>query len=223
LAQTLRTGIIASEGFEFNNRDEENRNRSEVFHLQSRWRVDGTKTEVFEITGDPAHLADWWGAVFMRVDILSAETSTVEGCLVRLYTKGWMPHTFHFLARVMLADGDQDMTIETLGDFKGVGRISLTDLGEAQDITIDWHVFVAHPLLKPVLRLLKPVFVANHRWAMRKGREGLQAEIHRRRGGDSAREPLQTPTFPHNFLPFRNKAKLRRAPENWSNDEDGSA
>jgi hypothetical protein len=40
---------------------------------------------------------------------------------------------------------------------------------------------------KPILRygsfILKPIFAANHRWAMARGEESLARELLRRRGG----------------------------------------
>ena len=58
--------------------------------------------------------------------------------------------------------------------------------------------------LKPVIRglswLLKPIFVANHRWVMRRGRESLEIELQRRRlraRGERFEASPPGPTFPH--------------------------
>lgn len=44
-----------------------------------------------------------------------------------------------------------------------------------------WRVSAAKPLLRYLSFLLKPVFAANHRWAMKKGEESLRIEIARRK------------------------------------------
>ncbi|MBL9059885.1 MAG: hypothetical protein JNK88_07680, partial [Mangrovicoccus sp.] len=45
----------------------------------------------------------------------------------------------------------------------------------------DWQVEVGKPGLREIAPLLWPFYSANHRWAMAKGRAGLEREIVRRR------------------------------------------
>jgi hypothetical protein len=60
-------------------------------------------------------------------------------------------------------------------------------------------------VLKRFSRVMKPVFSANHHWAMRRGEESLRLELARRQ---AAGDPLLAasikappgPTFPHNLL-----------------------
>jgi hypothetical protein len=51
---------------------------------------------------------------------------------------------------------------------------------------------------------MKPIFSANHRWAMARGEESLKLEIarrHARTPEEEARIPQPPPpTFPHNLL-----------------------
>jgi hypothetical protein len=46
---------------------------------------------------------------------------------------------------------------------------------------------------------MKPLFSANHHWAMNKGFESLNLEL-RRRNGEQNVPPPPKPTFPHNLL-----------------------
>lgn len=48
-------------------------------------------------------------------------------------------------------------------------------------ITYEWQVQAAKPLLRRLSWLLKPLFAANHRWAMARGEESLRLELRRRR------------------------------------------
>ncbi len=62
--------------------------------------------------------------------------------------------------------------------------------GGAVNITYDWRIRAEKPLLRYLSFLLKPIFSANHRWAMARGEESLRAELGRRAGAgqQSARQ-----------------------------------
>lgn len=186
--------------------------RGHRFRINSQWRLDATVPQVREIISDPGALPDWWGSVFMRVELLGNDCRSLDGCLVRLYTKGFLPHTFEFLARVTSLREDRHMVIETVGDFCGRGEMEIAEADNQVNIDIRWEVFVTQPVIRPLLRILKPVFVLNHRWAMRKGRQGLQKAIELRRS-DTPLRALQTPTFPHNFSHIRKRYQFRRTGE----------
>ena len=60
------------------------------------------------------------------------------------------------------------------------------------DLTFDWKIRGDKLLLRYLSFLLKPIFAANHRWAMAKGEESLKLELARRRAPtpkDAARIP----------------------------------
>ena len=66
-------------------------------------------------------------------------------------------------------------------------------------ITYDWRVQATKPLLRRLAWLLKPVFAANHRWAMARGEESLRLELRRQRATSEAERrripPPPGPTF----------------------------
>lgn len=168
-----------------------------LFEITSHWRLNGAVSEIADIMSDPLSLEKWWAPVFMRVELLKGGNEQLLGTVVRLYTKGFLPHTFQFLAEVTRVDESNCLIVETRGDFHGVGTIEISEqLGQAH-VRIHWRVKVHHPYLRLLLHVLKPVFVANHRWAMRRGEIGLQKEIYRRRGQAIAH--VAKPTFPHNL------------------------
>ena len=53
--------------------------------------------------------------------------------------------------------------------------------GPIVDITYDWKISAEKPLLRYLSFIFKPVFAANHRWAMARGEEALKQELIRRR------------------------------------------
>jgi hypothetical protein len=67
----------------------------------------------------------------------------------------------------------------------------------------DWRIRADKPLLKALSFLLKPIFSANHRWAMSRGLDSLKLALARRRAAtpeDAAKiPPPPGPTFPHNL------------------------
>jgi hypothetical protein len=49
------------------------------------------------------------------------------------------------------------------------------------NITFDWKLVAEKPLLRYLSFLFKPIFSANHRWAMARGEESLKRELARKR------------------------------------------
>ena len=49
------------------------------------------------------------------------------------------------------------------------------------NLTYDWKIRADKPLLRYLSFLLKPIFAANHRWAMTKGEKSLKLELACRR------------------------------------------
>ena len=61
----------------------------------------------------------------------------------------------------------------------------------------DWRLRAEKPLLRNLSFLLKPLFEANHRWAMAQGEESLKLELLRRRASsDAARVRVPPPPGP---------------------------
>jgi hypothetical protein len=52
--------------------------------------------------------------------------------------------------------------------------------GEWVNATYDWKIRAEKPLLRRLSVVLKPLFSANHYWAMEKGEESLKLELARR-------------------------------------------
>ena len=89
------------------------------------------------------------------------------------------------------------------GDFLGRGVWTFTARDGQTEVAFDWRLRANKPLLRALSFLLKPVFSANHRWAMARGEESLRLELLRRRApteAERARVPLPPgPTLPHNL------------------------
>jgi hypothetical protein len=150
------------------------------YHFVTHWRVKSNIEEVFEITADAPDLVRWWPSVYLDVQELEPGNKQGVGKVVDLYTKGWLPYTLRWQFRVTESRYPYGFTLEAWGDFVGRGIWMLEQDGDWANITYDWKIRADKPLLRYFSFIFKPIFSANHRWAMAKGEESLLLELARR-------------------------------------------
>ncbi|MGD9932460.1 MAG: SRPBCC family protein [Dehalococcoidia bacterium] len=165
------------------------------YHFITRWRVRGTTTGVADVISDAEGLPRWWPAVYLDVRELEPGEPSGVGKVIDLYTRGWLPYTLRWRFQVTESDYPTNLAIEASGDFNGTGRWSFAEDGDFTDVTYDWRIRANKPLLRHLSWLMKPVFSANHRWAMARGRESLELEL-ARRTAPTLEERLAVPSPP---------------------------
>ena len=151
------------------------------YHFITRWRIEGTITEVADVLKNALELPRWWPSVYLDVRELESGSQDGIGKVVMLHTRGWLPYTLRWQFRVTESRYPHGYTLEAWGDFNGRGVWTFEQEGDWVNVTYDWKVRADKPLLKAFSFLLKPLFSANHRWAMAKGQESLRLEVERRR------------------------------------------
>src|SRR5947208_15620514 len=167
------------------------------YHFLTEWRVEGTCGEVADILGDPLALARWWPSVYLRVEEIVPPDARGVGRRVVLLTKGWLPYTLHWEFEVVESRYPHGFTIVAQGDFDGRGVWTFEQNGRFVDIRYDWRLRAEKPLLRRLSFVLKPLFEANHRWAMARGETSLQLELLRRRATTAeARNKVAPPPGP---------------------------
>lgn len=170
------------------------------YHFVTEWRVEGTVQEVLVILRDAEGLPRWWPSVYLDVRELAKGDARGVGRRISLYTKGWLPYTLRWSFTVTEAR-DDGFAIAPEGDFVGRGNWVLTQVGSQVRVVYDWRIRAEKPMLKRFSWLLKPLFAANHRWAMARGEESLRLELARRRAtSDAERAAIAAPpraTFVH--------------------------
>jgi hypothetical protein len=180
------------------------------FTLVTHWQVAASIDEVAAILAEPERFPDWWSDVYLSVAELDPGDAD-GGRSVALVTRGWLPYTLRWQGKVAESRRPHGWTVEATGDLVGRGIWRLQQLGPLADITYDWRIVVEKPILKRLTPLLRPLYAANHRWAMARGLEGLTRELARRRGaGDQV--PSAATTRAHSAaisLPSR-RAPARR-------------
>lgn len=150
------------------------------YHFVTHWRVPGTVEEVAEILADAPELPRWWPAVYLDVRETKPGDKDGIGKEVSLHTTGWLPYTLRWQFRVTESNYPHGFAIEAWGDFVGRGEWTLRQDGDQVHVTYDWRIRAEKPLLRRLSFLLRPVFAANHRWAMARGEESLRLELARR-------------------------------------------
>lgn len=180
-----------------------------AYHFVTDWRVEADLHEVVSILDDPEGLPRWWPSVYLDVRVLEPGAPGGVGKVVELFTKGFLPYTLRWRFRVAASDKPHGWTIEAgpfgpdapPSDFVGRGVWSFRQEGPEVAIRYEWTITAEKPLLKRLSPLLKPLFSANHLWAMARGEEALRLELLRRRAPTpEARAAIpapRPPTFPH--------------------------
>jgi hypothetical protein len=168
----------------------------------THWRVRGTTKEVSEVLGDALQLPRWWPSVYIEIkELAPGDPQTGVGRLMDLYTKGWLPYTLRWHFTVTESSSPNGFKLVAAGDFEGTGVWTFKQDGDFVDIEYDWRIAANKPLLRIGTPLFRPIFAANHRWAMARGEESLELELRRRRANtDAERQAVPDPpgpTFKH--------------------------
>lgn len=155
--------------------------RSNEYQFLTLWRVEGTAAEVYDIISNPLQFPRWWPSVYLSATQMEAGNGNGIGRRVHFRTKGRLPYTLSWESLTVEAERPSTIAIRASGDFDGGGVWTFRPAGAFVDISFDWRLTAEKPLLRNLSWLFKPVFAANHRWAMARGLECLQAELLRRR------------------------------------------
>ena len=179
------------------------------YHFITTWRIAATPDEISAILGDAAALGRRWPSVYLRVRVVESGDENGLGKVVDLWTKGFLPCTLRWRFTVHESDPPHGFRLEASGDFVGRGIWTLRAEAGPGDpggpstlVTYDWLVLAEKGILKTLSPIMKPIFAANHRWAMARGEKSLRLELARRQAtGDptllAAIPPAPGPTFPH--------------------------
>jgi hypothetical protein len=185
---------------------------SNDYAFVTRWRVEGTVAEVvMPCSATPRRSRAGGPPSTWKCTCSCPAMRPVWGRTVELLTQGWLPYRLRWriVTTEVRADG---FALDASGDFEGRGVWGFVQAGAAVDITYDWRIRARKPLLRSLSWLLKPVFAANHRWAMARGEESLALELQRRRARtDSERAGIPEPPPPRRWkLPSKPTVSRQR-------------
>jgi uncharacterized protein YndB with AHSA1/START domain len=167
------------------------------YDFLTTWQVPGTCQEVYEVLSDGDGLVRWWPSVYLEVKTTRPGAQSGVGKVMNLYTKGWLPYTLRWDFEVVETNPPHGFTLKAHGDFEGTGTWTFAQEGDQVRMTYDWRIDAEKPLLKVLTPILKPIFSANHRWAMARGEESLKLELRRRHARSGAeRDAVPAPPAP---------------------------
>lgn len=155
--------------------------KTNEFRILTRWRVQATAEEVAAALTDASGLTRWWGQVYLEVKEVAPGDASGIGRKVMVLSKGWLPYRLRWTGELVEADLPRSWMIRATGDLTGQGVWRLREADGWTEVDYDWAVTADRPLFRWLSPVLAPVFAWNHRWAMARGEEGLQAELVRRR------------------------------------------
>lgn len=147
------------------------------YHFITHWHAPGRIEHVYDLISNPIEYPRWWSSVYLETEELALGDESGVGQRFRLHTKGFLPYTLRWEACTMEANRPERLEIRATGDFNGRGIWILRQNGPVVDVDFDWKLTAEKPLLRYLSFLLKPLFSANHRWAMGKGQQGLIREL----------------------------------------------
>jgi len=165
-----------------------------VYRYVNHWRVLGPIDEVAAVLRDATAYPRWWPSVYLAVEPFIDEGG---GERRRVRSQGFLPYAIEFVAHVVDERLPHGFSVIAEGEMQGRGDWQLTADGDWVDIVYRWQVTGNKMLWRTTSWALRPLFEANHYWAMRRGEESLRLELARRRAPSAAeRDAVPPPPQP---------------------------
>jgi hypothetical protein len=142
------------------------------YRFLDRWAVPASIERVYEVIGDPLGYERWWTDFVIAVEGDGGEPR--PGKRNRLLVKSFLPFKVRFGLEVLEAEPPTRILSKLSGDFDGTGEWRLSETAEGTDALLDWRPQVNKPLIRNMTPVLRPLFRANHNWAMRRGERQIQ-------------------------------------------------
>ena len=148
--------------------------KSYDYHFVTRWRVEASAQEVTDVFDDALDLVRWRPDIYLEVKEIQKGDDGDIGQVYSLLTKGWLFYRLRWSFRVVESRKPFGGTLETWGDFAGRGIWTFEEQERWVNITYDWKIRAEKRLLRYLSFVLKPIFGANHGWAMARREDGLK-------------------------------------------------
>ena len=172
------------------------------YHLLTRWELEASPQEVFDLIADASSYPRWWPSVFLEARVLEPGDERGAGRLVEVRTATFLLLSLRWRYRVAASHVPERMAVETSGDLEGLGLWTFEGRGKSTSVRFSWRGRVKRAPFRQLPALFRPLARACNRWAMERGFTSLLLEVWRRRTDDQeARNWLPEPpgpAFPRN-------------------------
>jgi hypothetical protein len=173
------------------------------YHFLTRWEIEASPQEVFDLLADAPSYPRWWPSVFLEARVLEAGDERGVGRLVEVRTATFLLLSLRWRYRVTSARAPGRLAVETTGDLEGLGLWTVEARDRLAFVRFNWRGRVKRVPFRLLPTLLRPLARACNRWAMERGFTSLLLEVWRRRTDDEeARDwlpPPPGPAFPRNL------------------------
>jgi len=146
------------------------------YYMPTSWRVKGDIHEIYDVCSNFLDYKRWWPSVYLDIQTAGMDEETGNE-VYSIYSKGWLPYTLRWRSCKTSESRPRLLSLKASGDLDGRGTWKFEQDGEYVNVHFDWYVTAEKPLLKYLSPIMKPIFRANHRWAMNKGLESLRQEL----------------------------------------------
>lgn len=150
------------------------------YHFRTHWTVQASPEEVFELISRPENYPHWFHGLWIRVSPLKAGDERGIGRTDFYELRGFLPYTLKWTLQCVEAERPYRFTSLAAGDLKGKGVWTFQDSPSGTEVQFDWQVSLEKPVLKQLSFLLRPIFLWNHDFVMRRWEISLNAELERR-------------------------------------------
>ena len=140
-----------------------------IFHFRSGWELQGNIDDVADLFLQTENICHWWSDCFAATEVIEPGNENADGRVVRLVTRGALPYYLKFNLRISGVEYPNRFVVHSDGNFVGRGVVRLSQSADKVIVNFDWRILFDKPILKYFSRLLRPFFVANHRWIMHRG------------------------------------------------------
>jgi hypothetical protein len=176
-------------------------------HILTRWELEASPEEVFDLLADAPSYPRWWPSVFLESRVLEPGDERGVGRLVEVRTATFLLLSIRWRYRVTSLHRRQRLAVETSGDLEGLGLWTFEGRDRRTTVRFHWRGRVRKTPFRQLPTFLRPLTRACYRWGMERGFTSLLLEIWRRRTDDEeARDWLPRPpgpAFPRNLKPWR--------------------
>ena len=140
-----------------------------AYRFLDRWLVEAPIDDVYDVIGDILSYPEWWHDFVIEATGDGGEPR--PGKRNQLLVKAFLPYKVRFGLEVIEAERPTRILSRLSGDFTGTGEWRLQQTDGETEAVLDWRPLVQKPLIRYLTPLLRPLFRANHTWAMRRGQE----------------------------------------------------
>lgn len=185
------------------------------FKLTTVRYLDARPEELTEVGLDPEQLDKWCSNVFMFGEVVDRGAADGLGMTMRLHVKGFLPHSFFIVVRIIDVIQHKYMRVAVTGDLEGIGDVTLIPDGAGCQWHLDWRMSITRGWMRPLGRIFHRPMLWNHKWAMNQAARLVVDEVHRRRAAADGRIAEPRATFPHNLMIVRHWQRRRAAGTRW--------